>query len=123
MIPEVPSGPDHMTPDEFRAAGHATVDWIADFLAGVADRPIMPDVAPGDVRASLPPSPPQAGESSHAPLADVADRRTTRPNSRPKPMPAAVPPRRVHGFVTGFGVGLVQNQLQNNILHQNYEKS
>ena len=71
MMPEVPSGPDHMTPDEFRAAGHATVDWIADFLAGVTDRPIMPDVAPGDVRASLPPSPPSVGEPFDALLADV----------------------------------------------------
>ncbi len=71
MMPEVPSGPDHMTPDEFRAAGHATVDWIADFLASVADRPIMPDVAPGDVRASLPPSPPSVGEPFDALLADV----------------------------------------------------
>jgi aromatic-L-amino-acid decarboxylase len=60
-----------MTPDEFRAAGHATVDWIADFLAGVTDRPIMPDVAPGDVRASLPPSPPSVGEPFDALLADV----------------------------------------------------
>ncbi len=70
-MPEVPSGPDHMTPDEFRVAGHATVDWIADLLAGVADRPIMPDVAPGDVRASLPPSPPSLGEPFDALLADV----------------------------------------------------
>ena len=65
------SGPDHMTPDEFRAAGWATVDWIADFLSGVAERPIMPDVAPGDVRASLPASPPDVGESFEALLDDV----------------------------------------------------
>ena len=65
------SGPDHMTPDEFRAAGRATVDWIADFLSGVAERPIMPDVVPGDVRASLPASPPDVGESFEALLDDV----------------------------------------------------
>lgn len=71
MMPELPVGPDHMTPDDFRIAGHATVDWIADYLAGVADRPIVPDVAPGDVRASLPPSPPPVGESFDVLLADV----------------------------------------------------
>ena len=26
-----------MTPDEFRAAGHQIVDWIADYRATVAD--------------------------------------------------------------------------------------
>ena len=65
------SGPDHMPPDEFRAAGRATVDWIADFLSGVAARPLMPDVAPGDVRASLPASPPDVGEPFEALLDDV----------------------------------------------------
>ena len=67
------SGPDHMTPDEFRAAGRATVDWTADFLSGVAERPIMPDVAPGDVRASLPASPPDVGAPFEA-LLDAVDR-------------------------------------------------
>ena len=45
------------------------------------------------------------------------------PKSGPKTMHAAVAHRRVHGFGTGFGVGVAQKQLQNHILHQNYEKS
>lgn len=51
-------GPEHMTPDEFREAGRAAIDWLADFLADHRDgghaRPIVPDVVPGDVYRSLP---------------------------------------------------------------------
>ena len=70
-MPELPTGPDHMTPEAFRVAGRATVDWIADFLADIGDRPIVPPVAPGDVRASLPASPPLEGEPYTALLDDV----------------------------------------------------
>ena len=45
---ESPQPPRHQTPEEFRAAGHATVDWLADYLAGVADRPVTPGIAPGE---------------------------------------------------------------------------
>jgi len=69
-MPE-PLPPTHQTPDEFRAAGHAAIDWLADFLAGVADRPIVPDVPPGDVRASLPAHAPEVGEPFEALLDDV----------------------------------------------------
>jgi aromatic-L-amino-acid decarboxylase len=51
-----------MTPDEFRRHGHAAVDWMADYLAGVADLPVTPPVSPGQVRRALPASPPPAGE-------------------------------------------------------------
>ena len=40
---ELPFGPPpHMTPEEFRAAGHATIDWIAEYLEGIEDRPVFP---------------------------------------------------------------------------------
>jgi len=68
-------GPEHMTSEEFRAAGRAAVDWIADFLDDHRDgghaRPIVPDVAPGDVYRSLPGSPPMAGEPFTDLLGDV----------------------------------------------------
>ena len=32
--------PSHLTPEEFRAAGHATIDWIVDYLAGIEDQPV-----------------------------------------------------------------------------------
>ena len=66
-----PVPPHHMTPDEFRAAGYATVDLLADLMAGIEQRPVTPDVAPGDVRAALPDGPPEYGEPFADLLADV----------------------------------------------------
>ncbi len=51
-----------MTPEEFRALGHRLVDWVADYRAGVAGRPVMARVEPGEVRGMLPPSPPEGPE-------------------------------------------------------------
>ena len=61
----------HMTPDEFREQGHAVVDWVADYLENVGSFPVASRVAPGEVRASLPPRPPESGEPFAAMLADV----------------------------------------------------
>ena len=61
----------HMTPEEFRRAGYATVDWVADYLAGVGDLPVLSRVSPGEVRAALPPSPPENGEPYEEMLADL----------------------------------------------------
>ena len=47
---------------EFRRAGHELVDWMTDYLTNVERLPITPDVKPGDIRRSLPASPPLAGE-------------------------------------------------------------
>ncbi|MGH9394743.1 MAG: pyridoxal-dependent decarboxylase, partial [Terriglobales bacterium] len=55
----------------FRRQGHALVDWIADYRARVESLPVMSLVSPGDVRAALPPSPPEQGETFEAVLADV----------------------------------------------------
>ena len=44
--------------EEFRAQAHALVDWIADFRAGIAARPVQAQVRPGDVLAQLPADPP-----------------------------------------------------------------
>ncbi|MBK9179568.1 MAG: aspartate aminotransferase family protein [Acidimicrobiales bacterium] len=60
-----------MTPDELRRWGHATVDWVASYLERLPDLPVTPDVAPGDVRALLPPAAPQWGEPFDAVLADL----------------------------------------------------
>lgn len=62
-------------PAEFRAAAHAAVEWIADYLEGNAHPdtapPVRSRVAPGAIRAALPPSPPAQGEPLAAMLADV----------------------------------------------------
>ena len=60
-----------MTPDEFRAAGHRLVDWIADYRAAVASRPVMAQSQPGAIKAQLPASPPKSAESFDAILADL----------------------------------------------------
>ncbi|MFS8067951.1 MAG: pyridoxal phosphate-dependent decarboxylase family protein, partial [Byssovorax sp.] len=56
-----------MTPEEFRRAGHALIDWIADYRTRVENLPIMSRAEPGEIRASLPASPPQDPE----PFADI----------------------------------------------------
>lgn len=61
-----------MTPDEFRAAGHELVDWIATYLdGGVTELPVISAVEPGDVRAQLPQHPPAAADGFAAVMADV----------------------------------------------------
>jgi aromatic-L-amino-acid decarboxylase len=61
----------HMTPDEFRRYGHAVVDWIADYHSRVETFPVLSQVKPGQIRASLPPNPPETGESFDRLLKDV----------------------------------------------------
>ncbi|MFZ9016004.1 MAG: pyridoxal-dependent decarboxylase [Ilumatobacteraceae bacterium] len=60
-----------MTPDEFRTAAHELIDLIADYLADVGDRPVVPDVEPGDVRAMLPAHPPTEPEPWSAIRRDI----------------------------------------------------
>ncbi|HMM93806.1 pyridoxal-dependent decarboxylase [Phycicoccus sp.] len=60
-----------MTPEEFRAAGHALVDWIADHRARVPDLPVAAQVRPGEVRAALPAHAPDAPEPFAEVLADL----------------------------------------------------
>jgi len=45
----------------FRTLGHALVDWVADYREGLAARPVMSSVAPGEIRAKLPTAPPLKG--------------------------------------------------------------
>ena len=60
-----------MNPEEFRTFGHRLIDWIADYRASTATRPVMSSVEPGSIRASLPKEPPLAPESMEAVLEDV----------------------------------------------------
>ena len=60
-----------MTPEEFRRAGHETVDWIADYLDSVADLPVLSRAKPGQVRSALPTSPPDTGETWPDIMADM----------------------------------------------------
>ena len=61
----------HMSPDDFRRYGKEVVDWIADYHERVETLPVLSQVKPGEIRAALPPKPPQHGESFAAMLVDV----------------------------------------------------
>ena len=60
-----------MTPDEFRSHGHALIDWIADYVESVEQRPVSATVEPGEVRSQLPAHPPTEPEPFAAVMADV----------------------------------------------------
>jgi aromatic-L-amino-acid decarboxylase len=60
-----------MNPEEFRRFGHQVVDWIADYRARAAGRPVMSRVEPGSIRAQLPSSPPDEPEDFEAILGDL----------------------------------------------------
>jgi aromatic-L-amino-acid decarboxylase len=74
-LPDLPprsdTGIGDLDPEEMRRHGHAVVDWIADYLAGVESRRVLPDVAPGELIARLPSSPPAQPEALGDILADV----------------------------------------------------
>ncbi len=59
-----------MPSDGFRAAAHAVVDMMADYLEGVAAYPVFPAVEPGSLRPMFPAEPPAAPEPIETILAD-----------------------------------------------------
>jgi aromatic-L-amino-acid decarboxylase len=52
---------------DFRADAAAASEWVARYLEGVRELPVLAQVEPGQVRAALPASPPERAE----PFADV----------------------------------------------------
>jgi len=71
MADSAPLSPLSMSPDEFRAFGHRVVDLIADYRAGVAERPVTCDVEPGELLAQLPTSPPERPQGFERVLQDL----------------------------------------------------
>src|SRR5687767_13954344 len=51
-----------MHSEDFRRHAHQLVDWMADYMRDVGQRPVTPDVNPGDILRQLPPLPPVDGE-------------------------------------------------------------
>jgi aromatic-L-amino-acid decarboxylase len=69
-----------MSPDEFRRAGHAMIDWIADYWAALGEDatapgeprlPVLSRARPGDLLAALPQSAPERPEAWDAIAGDV----------------------------------------------------
>ena len=60
-----------MTPEEFRRWGHEVVDWLAEYQKKVEFLPVLAQLQPGQIRASLPAEPPVKGEPFERILADV----------------------------------------------------
>jgi aromatic-L-amino-acid decarboxylase len=69
--PELTSPTGDMPAEEFRRFGHEIVDWIANYFEHIEDLPVLAQVEPGELKAQLPSSPPEKGESMEAILADV----------------------------------------------------
>jgi aromatic-L-amino-acid decarboxylase len=68
-----------MEPDAFRAAAHAVVDLMADYLETIESRAVFPAIEPGSLRPLFPVSPPESPEPLEAILADY--RRLVEPNA------------------------------------------
>jgi aromatic-L-amino-acid decarboxylase len=66
--PRTIAWPDYV--DDFRRAGHETVDWIARYLNTVSDSPVLAQTKPGDLFDALPSSAPDEAESIAAVLRD-----------------------------------------------------
>src|ERR1044071_4867527 len=52
-----------MKAEDFRRFGHELIDWIADYFEAIDQRPVLPDMEPGDLKTQLPSAPPVHGES------------------------------------------------------------
>ncbi len=70
MTDPVPSSTGDIAPEEFRAAAHAAVDWIAEYLTHPERHPVKSRVQPGDIRRALPTTAPAEGESLESIMGD-----------------------------------------------------
>jgi aromatic-L-amino-acid decarboxylase len=55
----------------FREDGAVALEWVASYLDGVRERPVLSSARPGEIRAALPPSPPDAPEPFAAIVRDL----------------------------------------------------
>lgn len=62
-----------MDANDFRDFGKAAIDFIADYLETVRDRPVLPAVQPGFLHSQLPDRLPDEPESWRAVMKDLND--------------------------------------------------
>jgi aromatic-L-amino-acid decarboxylase len=60
-----------MDTQEFRRVGHELVDWIANYFDHIEDLPVLAAIEPGELKAQLPQSPPERGESMEKIIGDL----------------------------------------------------
>ncbi len=60
-----------MTPEEFRHAGHALIDWIANYRADLEQKPVRAQVKPGEIRANFPRQAPENAAGAEQLLHDL----------------------------------------------------
>ncbi|MEA3511580.1 MAG: pyridoxal-dependent decarboxylase, partial [Actinomycetota bacterium] len=60
-----------MSSGDFRRHGYEVIDWLADYMEDVGNRPITPAVEPGEIRAMLPDAAPETPEPFEAILRDL----------------------------------------------------
>jgi aromatic-L-amino-acid decarboxylase len=58
---------------DFRQDGALALEWVASYLDGVRELPVLSRVEPGEIRAALPASPPDEPEAFSAVLDDLDD--------------------------------------------------
>ena len=59
------------TTADFRAAAHRAVDWVADYLETIDTRPVLANVAPGDVAKQFASSPSSEGKAYEALMGEL----------------------------------------------------
>ena len=59
-----------MTPEEFRRWSRRAAEWGADYREGLGDHAVRSSVAPGEIAAQLPASPPESAEEFETIFAD-----------------------------------------------------
>ncbi len=87
-------------PAAFRAAAHAVVDVMADYLDSIEDRPVFPSIEPGSLRPLFPAAPPEAPEPLDRDprrLPAARSSRTPRTGSTRASSPTSRPRRRGRG--------------------------
>lgn len=63
----------NLSSEEFRKYGHEVVDWIANYLSGIREYPVLPAVEPGELTGRLPGAAPESGESMEDILKDFRE--------------------------------------------------
>ena len=59
--------------NDLRDDGRAALDWVADYLEGIRELPVLAQVEPGEIRSALPASPPERAEPFENVLRDLDD--------------------------------------------------